>query len=192
MKKNKTTNIMKTKNVILTMAMIAASAFMFAATPASKVAVVNQNNSGIYKLIYEGATAGKVTLKIVDNSGQVIFSEYKKGLSKFILPLNFKGLEAGEYIIEITDETGTQTQKVYHSFVENKVTKVGATAKPVHISKLEDGKYLVSANSACNFNLQIFDENDNLIHSKYFEINDKLAVIYSLKDVQGEPTFLVK
>src|SRR4051812_46519000 len=102
---------MKTKNVVLTMAaVIVASAFTFATTPASKVAVVNQSNS-VYKLIYEGATAGKVTLKIYDNSSNVIFTETKNGLSKFILPLNFAGLEQGEYSIEITDGTGTQIQK---------------------------------------------------------------------------------
>jgi hypothetical protein len=89
--KNETINFMKTKNVVLTMvAVMVASAFTFAA-PASRVAVLNQNNSGVYKVIYEGATAGKVTLKIYDNSSNVIFSETKKGLSKFMLPLNFTG-----------------------------------------------------------------------------------------------------
>jgi len=107
---------MKTKNVVLTMvAVMIASAFTFATTPASKVAVINQNQSGVYKLIYEGATAGKVTLKIYDNSSNVIFSETKKGLSKFILPLNFTGLEEGEYSIEIADETGTQIRKVNYT-----------------------------------------------------------------------------
>jgi len=181
---------MKTKNVVLTMvAVMVASAFTFAATPASKVAVVNQNNSGVYKVIYEGATAGKVTLRIVDNKGQVIFNETKKGLSKFILPLNFTGLEQGEYSIEITDETGTQIQKVNHTFAAEATS---AAAKAVHITKLQDGKYLMSASTNGNINVQIFDGNDNLVHSKNFEVNGKIAVVYNLKDVQGEPSFLVK
>jgi len=180
---------MKTKNVVLTMvAVIIASAFTLAATPASKVAVVNQNKSGIYKVIYEGATAGKVTLRIVDNNGQVIFNETKKGLSKFILPLNFTGLEQGEYSIEITDETGTQIQKINHTVAD----ETSATAKSVHITKLQDGKYLMSANTNGNINVQIFDGNDNLIHSKNFVVNGKMAVVYNLKDVQGQPSFLVK
>jgi len=181
---------MKKKKVVLTMvAVIIASAFTFAATPAptSKVAVVSQNNS-VYKLIYEGATAGKVTLKIYDKSSNVIFAETKKGLSKFILPLNFVGLEQGEYSIEITDETGTQIQKVNHA-TEN---TVNAAAKAVHISKMKDGKYLVSATTSGNINVQIFDGNDNLIHSKNFDVNGKLAVVYNLKNVEGQPSFLVK
>ncbi|MGC4021928.1 MAG: hypothetical protein QM734_08275 [Cyclobacteriaceae bacterium] len=181
---------MKKKKVVLTMmvAMIA-SAFTFAATPtpASKVAVVSQNNS-VYKLIYEGATAGKVTLKIYDNSSNVIFTEIKKGISKFILPLNFTGLEQGEYSIEVTDETGTQIQKVNHS-VEN---IANAAAKGVHISKMKDGKYLVSATTSGNINVQIFDGNDNLIHSKNYNVNGGLAVVYNLKNVEGQPSFLVK
>jgi len=181
---------MKTKNLVLTMvAVIALNAFAFAETPASKIAVGNQNNS-VYKLIYEATTAGKVTLRIYDESRNVIFAETKKGLSKFILPLNFPGLEQGEYSIEITDNTGKQTQKVNHTVVENVATT--PAAKSVHITKLQDGKYLMSANSTSNFNLQIFDGNDNLVHSKYFEVNGKLAVVYNLKDVQGQPNFLVK
>jgi hypothetical protein len=179
---------MKTKNVVLTMAaVIVASAFTFATTPASKVAVVNQSNS-VYKLIYEGATAGKVTLKIYDNSSNVIFTETKNGLSKFILPLNFAGLEQGEYSIEITDGTGTQIQKINHA-VEN---TVNAAAKAVHISKLQDGKYLVSAATSGSINVQIFDNEDNLIHSQNFDVNGKLAVVYNLKNIEGQPSFLVK
>ncbi|HLZ16361.1 MAG TPA: hypothetical protein VKQ08_04950 [Cyclobacteriaceae bacterium] len=178
---------MKTKNVVLTMvAVIAASALTFATTPASKVAVLNQNNSGVYKLIYEGATAGKVTLKIYDNNSNVIFNETKKGLSKFILPLNFNGLEQGEYSIEITDETGTQIQKVSY------VTAQQSVAKAVHITKLQNGKYLMSATSNGPINVQIFDGNDNLIHSENIVVSGKLGLVYNLKDVQGQPTFLVK
>jgi len=171
-------------------AMILASAFTFAATPAptSKVVVVNQNNS-VYKLIYEGVTAGKVMLKIYDQSSNVIFAETKKGLSKFILPLNFGGLEQGEYSIEITDETGTQIQKVNHATENN---TVNAAAKGVHISKMKDGKYLVSATTSGNINVQIFDGNDNLVHSKSFDVNGKLAVVYNLKNIEGQPSFLVK
>jgi len=168
--------------------MMVASAFTFATTPASKVAVVNQNNSGVYKVIYEGATTGKVTLKIYDNSSNVIFSETKKGLSKFIQPLNFNGLEQGEYSIEITDETGTQIQKVNYA-IANTAT---ATAKGVHITKLQEGKYLMSAATMGNINVQIFDGNDNLIHNESLVVNGKLGVVYNLKAVQGEPTFLIK
>jgi len=183
---------MKTKNVLMTMvAVIALNAFTFAETPASKMAVVNQSNS-VYKLIYEGATAGKVTLKIYDKSSNVIFTEIKKGISKFILPLNFAGLEQGEYSIEITDDAGKQTQKVNHIITENVRTKAVVTATSVHITKLKDGKYLMSANDGGNFNVQIFDGNDNLVHSRNFKVDGKLAVVYNLKGVEGQPNFLVK
>ncbi len=182
---------MKTKNVLLTMvAVIVVTAFTFAETPASKIALVSQNNS-VYKLIYENTTAGKVTLKIYDKGSNVIFSETKMGLSKFILPLNFSGLEQGEYSIEITDNTGKQTQKVNHTINEKVETKV-ATEKSVHITKLREGKYLLSANSTCNFNLQILDGNGDLIHNKNFAVTDKMAIVYNLKDVEGQPNFLVK
>ena len=123
-----------------------------------------------------------------DGRATLVNAETKKGISKFILPLNFGGLEQGEYSIEITDETGTQIQKVNHA-TEN---AVNAAAKAVHISKMKDGKYLVSATTSGNINVQIFDGNDNLIHSKNFDVNGKLAVVYNLKNVEGQPSFLVK
>jgi hypothetical protein len=177
---------MKTKNVVLTMvAMILASAFTFATTP-SKVAVIGQASEGVYKVIYEGATAGKVTLKIYDNNSNVIFTDVKNGLSKFILPLNFNGLEQGEYSIEVTDANGTQTQKVSYA------VKTVAPVKAVHVTKLQDGKYLMSAATNGDINVQIFDGNDNLIHNESIAVNGKLGLVYNLKGVQGEPTFLVK
>lgn len=168
-------------------AVIVSSAFALATTPGSKVAVLNQANSGVYKVIYEGVTAGKVTLKIYDNNSNVIFSETKKGLSKFILPLNFKGLEQGEYSIEVADETGAQIQKVNYT-----TTEAVVAAKSIHITKLQDGKYLMSAATEGNINVQIFDGNDNLVHNENLVVNGKLGMVYNLKNVQGQPTFLVR
>jgi len=51
---------------------------------------------------------------------------------------------------------------------------------------------LMSAATMGNINVQIFDGNDNLIHNESLVVNGKLGVVYNLKAVQGEPTFLVK
>src|SRR6266566_7253339 len=114
-------------------------------------------------------------------------------------PLNFKGLEQGEYTIEITDENGTQTQKVNYvtvsKSVQNAAAKSETSEKAVHISKLaEEGKYLMSAVSQGNgkINVLIYDGNGDLVFNENRAINGSLGVVYNLKQVEGQPTFQVK
>jgi hypothetical protein len=98
-------------------------------------------------------------------------------------------MEEGEYSFEITDDSGTQIQKVTYTSSTEEATTV---AKAVHITKLQDGKYLMSAETKGKINVQIFDGENNLIHDKNFAVDGKFAVVYNLKDVQGQPNFLVK
>lgn len=192
---------MKTRNVVLTVAaVIVASTFTFAGNPTSKVVVVNQNNSEIFKVIYEGTTAGKVTLKVYDSKGNQLLSEITKGLDKFMRPVNFAGMEAGEYSIEITDANGTQTQKVNYkignrsSLVESAAVKNESSIKTVYITKLkESGKYLMSVTTdgTKKINVRIFDGSENLLHNEVVTVNGSAGLVYNLKEVQGQPTFLV-
>ncbi len=192
---------MKTNKAVLTVAaVIVASAFTFAASPAAKVAVVNQSNSGIIKVIYEGVKAGRVTLTVYDSKNNEILNLTTNGLSKFMRPLNFSDLEQGEYTIAITDENGTQTQKVNYVIVNKSsaakktVTKSEASEKAVHISKLpEEGKYLMSVATQGNgkINVLIYDGNGNLIYDENRAINGNFGLVYNLKQVEGQPTFQV-
>jgi len=149
-------------------------------------------------LIYVGSIAGKVTVTIYDSNNNVLFSESTRGLSKFMRPLNFNGLEHGEYSIEITDANGTQVQKVNYNAVSKIAVaeKVGVVneiaVKAIHITKLqESGKYLMSAAGNGKINVLIFDSNDELIHDEKVTINGSLGLVYKMKEVQGEPTFRV-
>lgn len=184
---------MKTKSTVLTVvAMVVVSAFAFAANPLSRMAVVGHQKNGTFKVYYEGVSAGKVTLKVYDNSSKEIFSETIKGLNRFMRPLNFEGLEAGVYTIEIADENGTQTEKVNYA-TDVKTSKSEATTiKALHVCKLQDGKYLVSVTSEGteNVDISIFDNND-LIHSESRTINGGLGLVYNLKQVSGKPVFVI-
>ncbi len=192
---------MKTKNVVLTVAaVIVASAFAFAAEPTSKIVVVNQNNSEIFKVIYEGTTAGKVTLKVYDSKGNELLAETTRGLSKFMRPVNFAGMESGEYSIEITDANGTQAKKVNYKIsskaaeIENLSVKNESSIKSVHITKLQgEGKYLMSVitDGTKKINVRIFDATENLLHNESVTVNGSIGLVYNLKEVQGQPTFLV-
>jgi hypothetical protein len=176
---------MKTKSTVLTLVAMVISVFAFAASSLSKMAVVGQK-TGTYKVYYESASAGKVTLKVYDNSSREIFSETIKGLSKFVRPLNFEGMEAGVYTIEITDENGTQIQKVDYASEKNP-----STIKAIHVCKLKDGRFLVSVEGSEDINIKIFDDENNLIHTENRTVNGGLGLIYSLKKVSGQPVFII-
>jgi hypothetical protein len=97
---------MKTKSLFFAV-LVMASTVAFA-NEGPEMTVVAVRGSEVFKVIYKGGNAGRVKLKIFDSQGKMIRSEKLQGWSNgFICPLNFKGLDAGDYTIEIIDEAGT-------------------------------------------------------------------------------------
>jgi flagellar hook assembly protein FlgD len=175
---------MKVKNVLL-IALMAVSASVMATdkTTASKVVVISQK-SGLFKVIYEGP--GKVTLKIADSKGLVVFTESVKTENGFIRPVNFTGMEPGDYTITVSDENGQVVNKINY---ENQVP-----VKNVHVAKIApEGKYLLAvANGTVDqINVRIFDGNNNLVHDEDLTIHGNFGLVYNLKAVEGTPTFQV-
>ena len=76
------------------------------------LAVVPVKGSEVFRVIYKGESASKVKLNIYNSSSQVIFSETVNSTGGFIRPLNFSGLQFGEYTIELTDASGKKSEKV--------------------------------------------------------------------------------
>jgi len=178
---------MKTKSVVFALIMAFVSVAAVAADPVGpKVVVINQKESGIFKVIYEGAKAGRVSMKIFDKAGKVVFAETINGVEGFILPVNFAGMEAGEYTIEVADASGKQVQKVNYT-IENKVNSV-------HVAKIgTESKYLLAvANEGTEeINVRIFDGANNLVHDQNLVVDGSFGLVYNLKNVTGVPTFEV-
>ena len=95
---------MKTKNVVVS-ALVALSMTVsaFASEPVSSKLVVLNPKAGIFKVIYEGAKAGKVSMKITDQLGNQLFAETIRSISGFSRPVNFDGMAEGTYTIEIPE-----------------------------------------------------------------------------------------
>jgi len=176
---------MKTKSILIA-AIALISSVAFATEPNPKVAVISQKQSGTFKVIYEGAQQGKVKMNIRNSSGETVFTETINGLNGFIRPVNFTGLEFGEYTIEIVDGAGKQEQTVNY--------QLPAVAKNVHVAKISgEGKYLLAvANPGSEqINVKIFDGANNLVHNENVTVNGSLGLVYNLKEVAGSPTFEV-
>jgi flagellar hook assembly protein FlgD len=178
---------MKTKSILFALVMTTVSVAALAADPVGpRVVVINQKESGIFKVIYEGVKAGKVTLKIYNQNGSVLFSETLKNVDGFIRPVNFKAMDAGEYTIEVTDASGKQVQKIDYT-IENKISSV-------HVAKIggEDKYLLAVANeNSEEINVRIFDGDNNLVHNESMVVNGNFGLVYNLKNVSGIPTFQI-
>ncbi|SKC50098.1 hypothetical protein [Ohtaekwangia koreensis] len=152
------------------------------------LAVVPVKGAEVFKVIYKAENAGKIKLNIYNTKSEIVFTETFTGTDGFICPLNFTGLQAGEYTIELIDATGKRTEKVNYK-------PVSATPKNVHISRLanENGKFLVSVSSTGNeqINVKIYDAANNLVHSENKSIEGNFAQLYTVKNVTGSLTFEV-
>jgi hypothetical protein len=179
---------MKTKLMIVALMLALSAGVALATDPVRpKVVVVNQKESGMFKVIYEGGKAGKVNLKIYDATGSVVFHETLTGVDGFIRPVNFRGMNPGEYTIEVSDASGKQIQKVNYA-LEKSVTAV-------HVARIgSEDKYLLAvANQGAEEPIQvkIFDGSGNLVHNTTIVVKKNFGLVYNLKNVAGVPTFEV-
>ncbi|MEP6734709.1 MAG: hypothetical protein ABJA70_04260 [Chryseolinea sp.] len=179
---------MKMKSLYVAALMVMAAAVSVNAKDepgAQGMAVVAVKGSDVFKVIYKGETASKVKLNVYDASSQIVFSETMSSVSGFIRPLNFKGLQFGEYTIELTDASGTKTEKV--SFMPTK------SSANIHVSRIKstEDKFLLSVANSSNetITVKIFDSSNNLIHVDSRETTGDFAQLYSLKDIKGAVSF---
>jgi hypothetical protein len=178
---------MKTKSVVFALMLAFVSVSAIAANPVGpKVVIINQKESGIFKVIYEGAQIGKVSLKIFNKSGKVVSAETINGTDGFILPVNFSGMESGEYTIEVSDASGKQINKLEY--------KMDTRVNTIHVAKIgNESKYLLAvANQGSEeINVRIFDGANNLVHNENLVVDGSFGLVYNLKNITGVPTFEV-
>lgn len=187
---------MKTRNVVLTVAMVVMSfTLALANDPTSKLVVLSSADSEIFKVIYQGNTEGQVMLQVADRQGNIILTETTNGIQRFMRPVNFSGMPYGMYAITVKDASGVQTQ--YISYQANAgIEKVTASefAAQIHIARLKDGKYLFTAASKTKgtINVTILDENNNVLQENKFTVANALALVYNFKSVEGRPVFRIQ
>lgn len=176
---------MKTKNVVVAaLVAMCVTVSAFANEPVNSKLVVLNLKPGVFKVIYEGTKPGRVSMTISDKTGNRLFSETIKSINGFIRPVNFDGMAAGTYTIEITDENGTLVQAVNY--------RNERVVRNVYISKTaEAGKYLfaVSSKSTEVINVRIFDGGNNLVHDEKVTVNGNYGMVYNLKNITGTPSF---
>src|SRR6478609_6234017 len=96
------------------------------------LAVVPVKGKEVFKVIYKGENAGKVKLNIYNSTGEVVFTETLASVEGFIRPLNFSGLQSGDYTVELIDASGKRVEKISYA------PKVSSFDKNVRVIKMED------------------------------------------------------
>ncbi|MDV3307944.1 MAG: hypothetical protein LOY03_03910 [Cyclobacteriaceae bacterium] len=173
---------MKTNSIfVAALLVLGVSASAFATEPGDEygLAAFPVKQSSVYKVVYESEKAGKIKLNIYDANKSRIFTHTVKGRS-FIQPLNFQGLEAGVYTVEIVNGKSRETVTINH-------TPRVEPSSFVHITKLvnEEGKFLVSVAKgknadAENISLHIYQD-DKLIYNERNTLADDFAKVYAVK-----------
>ena len=153
--------------------------------PRAGMAVVPVKGSEVFKVIYKGESASKVKLNVLDASSDIVFTETFNNMDGFIRPLNFSGLQFGEYTIEVTDAQGTRVERINYQPMK--------AERAVHVSKLvkDQGSFLLSVakNSGQSITVKIFDTYSNLLYTGSRSDSGDFAQLFTVKDVDGGVTF---
>jgi len=151
---------------------------------ASKVNVKKENES-TFVVTYKPEKAMNVSVSIVNELGQTIFSETLKNTDGFMRPYNFSGLGEGVYTIEIADASGEHTE-----FVD---FRSGKGEKSINVKKIAgaDGKYLLTASGAGkeSITINIYDAFDALLHTETAETDGNFGQVYNLGKVDNAVKF---
>lgn len=172
---------MKTKSILVAVAMV-----MVAAVSNAQSLAVAKQGANVFKITYRNEDAGKVNLRIYKDDGSLVFNETLKDVKSFARPLNFKGMEQGEYRVELTNAAGKQVEKINYS--------LEPVVNNVHIAKLGDeAKFLLSmpGQGTEEINVRIFDGSNELVHAESKTITGGFAQVYNLKNFSGAFTFEV-
>lgn len=166
---------MKTKTLILAMVIMMSTVALSSGKDRPDITVVSVKGSEVFKVIYKGATSGKVKLSIFDREGKTVLSENIQGREGFICPLNFRGLPSGSYTIEIVDDQG--------SFQQNILYVPASDLKSIHATRIDGGnRMLLAIANAQNeeIAIRIYDEEQRLIHAETKTLDGDFAQVYNV------------
>ena len=182
---------MKMKSILAVALVLVGSAVFANDANDNKLAVISGKESGIFKVIYEGESFVRATVSVLDKSGNVVFDQVIKGQNGFILPMNFTGLNSGEYTISVKHGEKSWTKTI--NYTEAAPVAKFSSIENVHVAKVNNGKYLVSITTGKEqfVRVNIFDINNELLHSDIRKTDGNYAVIYDVKGATGEVKFQI-
>ncbi len=151
------------KKVFLMLTLVAVGTLVLAAEKgegnSGRLAVVNDAESGNVKVIYKAEGRGKVRIALLDAEGNRLYDATLKSSGGFILPMNFKNLDEGQYTFELTDESGKLIESIAYG-------RSKRAEMQLHVRKMESSSYAVMLSQANpgTINIRFLDEKGNLVY----------------------------
>lgn len=160
------------------------SASLVAQNPAPSFEILNQQGSSVYKLLYKATGKQRVNVKVYGANG-VLYSESLNFNDQFILPLDFKEMNKGNYTVEVSNKNNTLTETIDYD--------VKLPKAYVHVAKQPNDKYLLSIKSQLptNFTVRIYDRWNNEVLEKSETVSNEYALLYNLSRLSGPFNFEV-
>ena len=178
---------MKTKTLFFALLLAVSTTAFGYSNDEPALTVVSSKGSEVFKVIYKGTTTARVKLNLMDVRGNVIHSEVISVLNGFIRPLNFKGLESGQYTIEVVDKSDRYQESVTYLPVDE--------LKSIHVSKLvnHEGKFLLAVANAQDepIHVKIFDQEQRLVYAESKTLRGDFAQVYKMPSSYNRYTFEV-
>src|SRR5688572_24033051 len=151
---------MKAKSFLAAALVLVSSVAFASEANETKLVVVRNQASDVFKVIFESQNYVFATVNIFDKAGNLVFQQDVKGKNGFILPMNFTGLTYGEYSIEV--KQGSNSWKHAVNFEAAPRVEKSSSIQSVYVSKLlTSGKYLLSVSTGQEqfVRVNIFDIN---------------------------------
>lgn len=183
---NQTTNLMKKILSVVLVLIVIGQVNAMEVEPKSPQGISIIKKGELVKLFYRGEQSGKVKVTILNEDGDVVFTETMQDTEQFMRPYNFKSLPYGEYTIELSDESGKRYKKVSHNFVK--------PSRAAHLTRLnqDENRYMLAVpNKGTDaLTVRIYDERDQMLFEETETIHGDFAKVYNLNTVAaGEHTF---
>jgi len=166
------------KKVILTIVALATGVAVNAQN--NSVKIENTERPSVYNLVYKAETAGKVTVKITDQAGQVVLVDEVYG-KNFARPYNFNSVPTGKYNVEVSDKKSTEKLSLDNNY---------ASIEPIRevaVKAIENNKYEVTliGNKSENVLVNIYDKNNELIHTDLIDKKGSFSRVYDLNKIKA-------
>lgn len=169
---------MKTKFITSVMAIVFASASLFAADSAATVELVNQKGSSIYKVVYKALGTGKAVLKISGIDG-LVFSEIVTYTNGFAYPIDFKNMAEGKYTVEVLSK-GTKFKQTVDVKSNKPVAYVRVTEQPNKKELLT-----ITSEVPSDFTIRVFDKWHNEVFTKVEPVNERYGVVFNVSNLEN-------
>ncbi|MEM9299409.1 MAG: hypothetical protein AAGA64_13590 [Bacteroidota bacterium] len=155
--------------------------------------VVRQGN--VFKLFYLNKDIVKVNVKIVDESGNIVFTERIKNEEGFMRPYNFKDLEHGDYKIIISEKDQNLATTVHHG--DDLIMKEEAL-KPLRLVKMDKikgadrvFKLTIVNQGDAQASISVKNEDKQVIFSITESFTGNYGKLFNMARVDGKTSFEV-